>query len=125
MSEKKEYKNLEEIKEDFKDIKDLRTNYSGDLIIMSRADYIALGGKREEFVNGIREDVDDNTPITRCVNCGGEVIDEWVYYSERGYVDNDGDFHPMNRSDDEHEKYTCASCGCEVGSFSDGSGINY
>lgn len=125
MSDKKEYKSLEEIKKDFKDIKDLRTNYGGDLIIMSRADYIALGGKREEFIDCIREDVDDNTPVVRCVNCGGEVIDDWVYYSERGYVDNDGDFHPMNRSDDEHEKYTCASCGYEVGSFSDGSGINY
>lgn len=119
------YNNMDEILKDFKDINDLRKNYSGELIIMSRKDYIALGGDLSEFSNGIRTDVDENTPIVRCVNCGGEIVDEYWSGTERGFVDNDGDFNSMSRSDEEHMYYCCSCCGEELGSFGDGSAIQY
>lgn len=83
-----------------------------ELVIMSRNLYRELSGNEIEFK---RDDItDDNKPITRCANCGSEMIQEEFVGGCLGYIDEDGIYQITSEDDTAHEAWVCIGCNEEI-----------
>lgn len=120
---RKTYNSIEELKEDFKDFNEFRNKYEGELVEMSRNTFNGFGGNIDKYYT--RSDVNDDEVVVRCAYCGSEIISANFTGSDAGYVDEDGDFIMTSEGDTCHDSYTCSCCGDIVGSFADGSYIQY
>lgn len=105
----KTYLTKEEFFKDYKNIGELRED-ENTLVRMPRSLY------KELDIEGAdtpiyRKDIDDNTPVVRCVNCGSEVILENLVGQNCGYFNDDNIFHSMTKDNLYTDSYECQGCG--------------